>query len=437
MTAFPGITYVIPCGGAKLDRPAPARDLYQGSLFRHALRSVLKCIELDEQAGLGKGRVLILSAKYGLVQLDDVIEPYDLTMGQAGSVSVATLQAQAVELGMVPDDFDLPTPGVYAFLPKPYLRRLDEAMRELYVYVQDVYEGCGGNGDQRHVLSVVARPVGVIPTDEPADGLRVWIGADTSGFAWGVPILVSYGRMRRLKTLPVASAPWVEDSRAFTELVEHGRWTIPAEVYAADVQRHQRIGGLVWAGVQDWPCAPDALAATGLSVAEHQRRSTQSRVELGALAPGVPWLWTLQGDTPESYVRHLRQCEAAGLDLAAERLPIGVGGLVGRPVGEVAAIVRALWAAGVRRMHGFGVKGPVLRQVGHLFESIDSAAWSAALRYAHRGGGPQLCGPGLVTYEWNCPMAAEVWAKKQRSLASYRDGIDIDTLMIAEMWVAA
>ena len=34
-----GITYIIPCAGSKLDRPAPARDLYTGTMFRHTLNA--------------------------------------------------------------------------------------------------------------------------------------------------------------------------------------------------------------------------------------------------------------------------------------------------------------------------------------------------------------------------------------------------------------
>jgi hypothetical protein len=38
---------------------------------------------------------LILSARYGLVGLEDRIESYELKMGQRGSVTVPTLRAQA------------------------------------------------------------------------------------------------------------------------------------------------------------------------------------------------------------------------------------------------------------------------------------------------------------------------------------------------------
>jgi hypothetical protein len=59
---------VIACGKAKLDHPAPARELYTGNLFRAAREYVeTRCDEW-----------FILSAKHGLVLPDDVLAPYEL-----------------------------------------------------------------------------------------------------------------------------------------------------------------------------------------------------------------------------------------------------------------------------------------------------------------------------------------------------------------------
>ncbi|GHB91656.1 hypothetical protein GCM10010306_103590 [Streptomyces umbrinus] len=44
--------------------------------------------------------VLVLSALYGLVPLDRVLAPYELRMGQPGSVTGDQLRAQARELGV-------------------------------------------------------------------------------------------------------------------------------------------------------------------------------------------------------------------------------------------------------------------------------------------------------------------------------------------------
>jgi hypothetical protein len=148
---YQGITYVIPCGGAKLGHAAPAAQLYTGSMFRHTLEKVTRCAELDTAAGLGPARVLILSARYGLVELSDMLEPYDVKMSDAGSVTADQVAEQASALGIEW------RAQVYAFLPRPYLARLDAALRTLDVYVQDVYEGCGGILQQKRVNVSVAR----------------------------------------------------------------------------------------------------------------------------------------------------------------------------------------------------------------------------------------------------------------------------------------
>lgn len=62
---------LIACSSGKLGRPALARDLYQGTLFR-ASHNLAEAQKHDE--------ICILSAQYGLVGLDQVIEPYELTL---------------------------------------------------------------------------------------------------------------------------------------------------------------------------------------------------------------------------------------------------------------------------------------------------------------------------------------------------------------------
>ena len=63
-----GNSRAFPCGSRKLDHRAPAADLYTGSYHR-ACRKTADALRPD--------RLLILSARYGLLDLDDIIEPYD------------------------------------------------------------------------------------------------------------------------------------------------------------------------------------------------------------------------------------------------------------------------------------------------------------------------------------------------------------------------
>lgn len=62
---------LISCASKKARHKARARDLYVSDLFRKELQYAVK---------LAADYIFILSAKYGLVALDQEIEPYDLTL---------------------------------------------------------------------------------------------------------------------------------------------------------------------------------------------------------------------------------------------------------------------------------------------------------------------------------------------------------------------
>jgi hypothetical protein len=80
---------VIQCSGAKLDRPAPAGELYTGTLHR-----------LEAAAARSTGhRTVILSALHGIVDVDQVVAPYEQRIDQPGAIDVAELAAQLVAAG--------------------------------------------------------------------------------------------------------------------------------------------------------------------------------------------------------------------------------------------------------------------------------------------------------------------------------------------------
>ena len=64
---------LISCVRKKLPHKAKARDLYISPLFRMQLKYAQQFLPQ---------KVFILSAKYGLVQLDEEIEPYDVTLNK-------------------------------------------------------------------------------------------------------------------------------------------------------------------------------------------------------------------------------------------------------------------------------------------------------------------------------------------------------------------
>lgn len=64
---------LIGCVAQKLSRPAPAGELYTSPLFRYRLA----------WAGQHADQVFVLSARYHLVELDQVLQPYDASLNTA------------------------------------------------------------------------------------------------------------------------------------------------------------------------------------------------------------------------------------------------------------------------------------------------------------------------------------------------------------------
>lgn len=84
---------VIACGASKRTQPAPAADLYTGSLFRSSL-AWARSVAPDD-------RIRILSAKHGLVRLNQVLMPYDIRLGQADAMSPDGVHVQAADEGLL------------------------------------------------------------------------------------------------------------------------------------------------------------------------------------------------------------------------------------------------------------------------------------------------------------------------------------------------
>jgi hypothetical protein len=164
-------------------------------------------------------------------------------------------------------------------------------------------------------------------------------------------------------------------------------------------------GRLAWAAPQDWMVEPAMLARTGLSVAEHQARTVDGFCRLSTqLAPGLPVIPVLQGQTVEDYITCVTRYADSGVDLT--RVPlVGLGSVCRRQASDqITQVVREL-AAGGLRLHGFGVKtGGLARYAGQLV-SADSLAWS----YDHRRRRAPL--PGCQGHRncANCPRAALAW----------------------------
>ncbi|MFG2694834.1 hypothetical protein [Kitasatospora sp. NPDC048407] len=213
-------------------------------------------------------------------------------------------------------------------------------------------------------------------------GLRFFLGTHQPDWLarTAVPLFVSHRRLAHRKTLPRAAGMWALDSGGFTELSMHGEWRTEPAAYLTAVRRFSdEIGNLAWAAPMDWMCEPWIVQNTGLSVAEHQRRTVANFLHLRHSAPDLPIVPVLQGWELGDYQRCADLYEKAGIDLAAEPV-VGLGSVCRRQAtGEAALIVAAL-ADRSLKLHGFGFKTLGLRLAGHRLASADSLAWSFEAR---------------------------------------------------------
>jgi len=226
--------------------------------------------------------------------------------------------------------------------------------------------------------------------------VALYLGSHEPSWLWrhpGIPLFVSDRRLKRRRTaFPRAVTTWALDSGGFTELA-NGGWQTTAADYVARVRRYRDdVGGLDWCAPQDWMCEPGMRDRTGLTVAEHQRRTVDNfgelRAELGALVVPV-----LQGWEPDDYVAHVAMYDRAGVQLADEPL-VGVGSICRRGAdGAIGAVLAAIHGAGLHRLHGFGVRGGALVRWGGLLVSADSMAWSYAARREGLPGDRNQYGP--------------------------------------------
>lgn len=150
-TGDPRKLFVIPCGAFKLADPGMrfAHERYCSAHFRLALKAA--------DATVGRNRVRILSAHYGLMSPDRLTEYYDQKMDAARAAELvsSTYQRLAGERG-ASADLEL-----VCALPKLYLSVLETAIAEWPggdsgIRITNLFEGARGIGDQRSVLSALA-----------------------------------------------------------------------------------------------------------------------------------------------------------------------------------------------------------------------------------------------------------------------------------------
>lgn len=224
-----------------------------------------------------------------------------------------------------------------------------------------------------------------------------------------VPLFVSLARRHKFPKRSRNHLPgWALDSGGFTQITERGGWaTSPAEYLQQVYDADDLIGGMRWAAPQDWMCEPAALAATGLTVAEHQHRTVDNFCQLAAIDERRLIVPALQGFEPGEHEACAVLYEKAGIDL--HRYRVGVGTICRRQGStEIRDVITSLRSLGLR-LHGFGVKTTGLSMYGGLLRSADSLAWSFRARKAARHGEGAL-GDGCTHAACNnCFVWAHQW----------------------------
>lgn len=127
---------VIPCGSRKLGRRTRAADMYVGSYHR-ACRKAADALQPDQ--------LLILSARYGLLDLDDVIEPYDTAHGAADAITDQVLPKHATLRDIVRLDPVVALGGA----------RHVSLVRSIWPHARTPLAGTRGMGEQMARLAVL------------------------------------------------------------------------------------------------------------------------------------------------------------------------------------------------------------------------------------------------------------------------------------------
>lgn len=130
---------IVPCGARRRAEPAPAGHIYTGS-YHAACRRAAAALSTPD-------RTLILSALHGLLPLDQVIAPYELRMGQPGSITADQLRRQAERLHLADERQVIALAG----------RAYTAAALRVWPAAATPLAGAGGLGRQLAVLAGIAR----------------------------------------------------------------------------------------------------------------------------------------------------------------------------------------------------------------------------------------------------------------------------------------
>ncbi|ACB40810.1 DUF6884 domain-containing protein [Pyrobaculum neutrophilum] len=124
------------CTAEKLGVAAPARELYRGP----SVRRIAKVVDEARAAGI-PAALYIISARYGLVREDEVLEPYDETLSGRSPEEIKSWARAVGLLDAVDKLAERSTVVVVA--SKPYYTAVEEVVCRRGLYVLAPYRACG------------------------------------------------------------------------------------------------------------------------------------------------------------------------------------------------------------------------------------------------------------------------------------------------------
>jgi len=114
---------LISCVSKKRNESCRVRDLYISDLFKKALYYSENIIEAD--------KIFVLSAKYGLVSLDEIIEPYDKTLNKMKKGEV--LQCSDMVLEDLKNNIDIDNDKVIFMAGLKYRKYIEPSIKNVEV----------------------------------------------------------------------------------------------------------------------------------------------------------------------------------------------------------------------------------------------------------------------------------------------------------------
>lgn len=143
----------IACGGQKLDRAAPAGELYTGEPFKRNLAAARAITGGDDS------RIYVVSAKNGFVPVAEVVEPYDVTFASNDATDVVSVTRMRQQASSMPDK------PVVVLGGKEYVGAVTVSVGNRPVV--SPYTGSAGIGQQKQLAAGIAEETTAANTPKP------------------------------------------------------------------------------------------------------------------------------------------------------------------------------------------------------------------------------------------------------------------------------